>query len=32
MYVKYVGDAVGGAKNCVPFVDAPSYGCGDRLN
>ena len=28
----YVGDDVGGVKNCVPFVDAPAYWCGNCLN
>ena len=23
---------MGGVRNCVPFVDAPTYGCGDRRN
>ena len=32
MIHKYVGDDVGGVKNYAPFVDAPTYGCGNHLN
>ena len=30
MIHKYVGDGMGGVRNCGPFVDAPSYGCGNH--